>query len=288
MAIIDRFYELYHQRVLELTRSNAAIKLSREEDSRVAVIGEALVDTMKNRVSPEEKKYIRRIEALRKVLNETNEMLEIVDYGAGSKNKLVDAENTQGTVVYRNLGELSRRASKPYFWSLFLFKVIRKMVPLRCLEMGTCLGVSAMYQASAVILNEKGDFTTIEGAPELVRKSKEHFHIAQIDNINIITGRFADVLPQLWGAGNTYDYIFVDGHHTEEATLRYFSDLLRHIDQPALLIFDDISYSKGMKAAWDFIRFHDRVSAAIDLRVIGLCFIENTPSGNRQYKVPLI
>jgi hypothetical protein len=62
----------------------------------------------------------------------------------------------RGKVVTRTVGEVSKGASKPYFWSLLLFKLIRKFRPSICLELGTCLGISASFQAAALKLNGIG------------------------------------------------------------------------------------------------------------------------------------
>ena len=48
--------------------------------------------------------------------------------------------------------------------------------------------------------------------------------------------------------------VFIDGNHSEDATIRYFEESIKYSDQKTILIFDDIHWSSGMEKAWDYIR----------------------------------
>jgi len=67
------------------------------------------------------------------------------------------------------------------------------------------------------------------------------------------------------------DYVFIDGHHNEQATINYFELLLPHLSPGATVVFDDISWSKGMKRSWEKICRHSAVAFAVDLKMLGIC-----------------
>ena len=43
------------------------------------------------------------------------------------------------------------------------------------MELGTCIGISAAYQAAAIKLNEKGKLITLEGSVERTKIANENF-----------------------------------------------------------------------------------------------------------------
>jgi len=51
----------------------------------------------------------------------------------------------QGVNMDTTVGKTCKIASKPYFWSLLLFKLIREFKPSNTIELGTCLGISGAY-----------------------------------------------------------------------------------------------------------------------------------------------
>ena len=244
------------------------------------LLGETLRETFQNDVTPEEKKWIDRIELLREKLNSSGTEISILDYGAGKPGHNSIVGKTYGNnVISKTIGEVCKRTSKSYFWSLILFKLIRKFKPYICLELGTGLGISASYQAAALALNGKGKIITLEGSESLVSIAKQHFYTLGLDNAFIIPGKFQDTLDGVLESNRSFGYVFIDGHHDEKATLRYYQQVLPFLSNDAIMVFDDISWSKGMKRAWKNIIADERVKTSIDLWQMGICVIEhNKPS----------
>lgn len=84
------------------------------------------------------------------------------------------------------------------------------------------------------------------------------------------------------------DYIFIDGHHDEEASLAYFEEILSFLADSALLIFDDINWSEGMRRVWNAIA-HDRcVGVAVSLGPAGLSVVDSSITWHRKFSVPLM
>ncbi|MBL0134564.1 MAG: class I SAM-dependent methyltransferase [Chitinophagaceae bacterium] len=85
-------------------------------------------------------------------------------------------------------------------------------------------------------------------------------------------GNFDNVLPQQLQEMSSPDFVFIDGNHRLEPTLRYFDWLLQNKPQEGVYVFDDIHWSAEMEEAWDSICKHPEVFLTIDLFFIGLVF----------------
>jgi len=81
-------------------------------------------------------------------------------------------------------------------------------------------------------------------------------------------------LPGVIDKLDKVDFVFVDGNHQKEATLRYFEWCLPKVHEDTLLIFDDIYWSDGMKEAWAEIKANPQVTVTVDLFWIGLVFFK--------------
>lgn len=113
----------------------------------------------------EEKKALEQVKQLRKYYKNCDEIIEIQDFGAGNPDdKRTALEMEQGVVETVKISSVYKDCSTPEKWGELLFRLVREFKPQNCLELGTCLGISASYQLSAIQLNKKGKLTTIEGA----------------------------------------------------------------------------------------------------------------------------
>lgn len=247
-----------------------AQRLAQTSDEESALLQRAFQALLNNDFSTEENESIQAVETLRRSLLVSNEKMDMLDFGAGTGTaRRTEAEMSTGRA---NSSTVARAAlsSKSAFWAKLLFKLIREFRPQTCLELGTNMGISAAYQASALKLNGSGKLITLEGAEARARLARKHFEHLGLNNVKVVTGRFQDTLPGLL-KNSVVDYAFIDGHHDESATTQYFSEILAHAPGRALLAFDDISWSDGMKRAWAAVRQHPRVKTSVDLRVLGLC-----------------
>jgi predicted O-methyltransferase YrrM len=100
-----------------------------------------------------------------------------------------------------------------------------------------------------------------------------HFQSLGLSNIKTITARFEEALPLLQKEGVKPDFIFLDGHHTYEATRRYFSFLADWVEDTAIFVLDDIHWSEEMEKAWGAVKQHPKVTLTIDLFFVGLVFM---------------
>ena len=112
----------------------------------------------------------------------------------------------------------------------------------------------------------------MEGCPETAEIAAEVILKAGTTGIRQIVGNFDDKLPAVIEKLERLDFVFVDGNHQKEATLRYFEWCLPKVHDGTLLIFDDIYWSDGMKEAWATIKAHPQVTVTIDMFWVGLVY----------------
>jgi predicted O-methyltransferase YrrM len=199
-----------------------------------------------------------RVKAYRSELEKDTSLVQITDLGAGS---LIDPHKS------RTVAQLARGSAKQPRYGELLHRLVAHFRPANMVELGTSLGVSALYQATG---NENGRLITIEGCPNTAAKAAEYLQNAGTGNIIQHTGPFDDVLPDILSAIGRLDWAFVDGNHRSEPTLRYFEWFLEHAHPGTILVFDDIYWTPDMTQAWENIKAHPKVSVTIDLFQIGI------------------
>jgi predicted O-methyltransferase YrrM len=205
------------------------------------------------------------IENCRKELLKDKRVLLVEDFGAGSRKR----KSNQRTV-----SEIAHSSLKPKRFSQLLFRIVNYYQPREILELGTSLGITSSYLASA---KENSKVYTMEGSPEIAAIARSNFEKLKLENIFILTGNFDETLPRFLASQEKVDFIFIDGNHRLEPTLRYFEMLIQKTNEDSIMIFDDIHWSEEMEMAWKQIQLHPKVSVTIDLFFIGLVFfrVEN-------------
>jgi predicted O-methyltransferase YrrM len=153
----------------------------------------------------------------------------------------------------------------------FLFRLIHQYKPASILELGTSLGLSAIYFGLAA---PDSHIVTIEGCIDSANLARENIEKAGLHNIHVITGNFEEKLSVALEEMPVPDLVFFDGNHKQEPTLAYFNECLKHVHPDTIFIFDDIHWSAGMEAAWNTIQMHPQVKVSIDLYHMGIVFFK--------------
>jgi predicted O-methyltransferase YrrM len=150
---------------------------------------------------------------------------------------------------------------------------VRIIKPNVAVELGTCVGISGAYEAAALKLNGGGQLLTFEGADDAAHIAEDGFRALGLErHTKVIIGRFADTLPGvLQSITEPIAYVFIDGHHEEEATLNYYGTIAPRLARRALIVFDDIRWSEGMTRAWRTVCDDPAVQVAIDCGPVGIC-----------------
>ena len=202
---------------------------------------------------------LKKVIELRKELLRNHKEIQVTDFGVGSR--IFDSNKRVVSKIAATAG-ISKKRGK------LLTKTTNYFQPESILEIGTSLGIATAYMASGA---PQATITTLEGCPATAHIAKENFQKLHLNNIEVIIGEFDQFLNQI-PQDNPYDLIFFDGNHQKEATIRYFNKCLELAHEQSIFIFDDIHWSKGMEAAWEVIKTHEKVSMSVDTYKWGLVF----------------
>lgn len=202
-----------------------------------------------------------QIERLRTEMLNSTAWLEIKDHGASLKDD-----------YQKKLSDVVSSAAKKSKYAKLLYRIIAFYQPQICIELGTNVGLSSLYQALA--LRDDAYLHTIEGSKSLADIAQ--FNIEKLNlqhKVQVHHATFDERFPAILEHVQRFDYIFIDGNHQEEATLKYFEQSLPYCHNNSILIFDDINWSTGMQSAWMRIKEHEQVTTTIDLYFMGIVFL---------------
>ncbi len=202
----------------------------------------------------------RKIDLIRKELLESDKVITVTDFGAGSKifqsNQRKVSEITKYCTIKKKYGKLLYRLAVYY-------------KPKTILEIGTSFGISTAYLALG---NPEAKVVTVEGCSETSKIAQDTFTLANTKNITLVNGQFDEILPLTFFDLQTLGIVYFDGNHTKKATLNYFEQCLPYTINDTLFIFDDIHWSEEMEEAWEEIKRNKNVTLTVDLFQLGLVY----------------
>ena len=203
-----------------------------------------------------------KIEQLRDELKKNDNYIEVVDLGAGSRHFKTSK---------RKISKIARRSVKKEKYGHLLYMLVRYFKANSILELGTSLGISTAYMASA---HKNTHVTTIEGSVAIADVARQNFKKLLLEKqIDLVVANFDDVLLQICEDKKQFDLVFVDGNHREIPTVDYFNTILPFCHNDTVLLFDDIHWSEEMQEAWEYIKNHDDVTFTIDIFEMGIVFL---------------
>ena len=206
------------------------------------------------------------IENLRKKLLKNRSIIEITDFGAGSR---IYKTNQ------REIRQIAKNAEKSPKFGKLLFRLIRHFQPSTIFDLGTSLGITTIYESKAY---EPSKIFTFEGCPATAKLARNNFEELACKNIEIIVGNIDETLPQQLAQIKQLDFAFFDANHRYEPTISYFEQCLKKANEQSVFVFDDIHWSTEMHKAWQVIKNHPEVMISIDLFHVGLVFFrKNQP-----------
>lgn len=215
----------------------------------------------------------KQIEELRIELLKNNETVTIEDFGAGSRVK---------KSPIRTISEIAHSSLKPKKYSQLLFKLVNYFSPSVIVELGTSLGITTAYLASA---NQNSSVVTMEGSTAIASKAKANFKQLSINNIQVVEGNFDNTLNNTLAQLPQIDFAFLDGNHRYEPTIRYFEQVILKSNENTVIVLDDIHWSKEMESAWAYVQQHPSVTLTIDLFTIGLVFFRKEKLAKQHFLI---
>ncbi len=194
------------------------------------------------------------------LINDTRSII-IKDFGAGS-------EKNDGKS--KRISKIALSSLKPAKYAELYFRIIKWQQPANIIEIGTSLGITTSYLASATT----NEVISMEGCPNTLIIAKETFKTLGKNNIKTIEGNFDLEFPKLIESLTTVDWVYFDGNHRKKATLDYFELALKKCNEQSIFIFDDIYWSEEMMEAWEIIKAHPKVVITLDMYFIGIVFFK--------------
>lgn len=202
--------------------------------------------------------------ALQQYARRTREFPAAVDFGAGSR----------WALGRRSLASIARKTAIPERRGRILYNTVRWIQPSRILELGTGLGISALYMALAA---PNARILTLEGHPDLASWAQKTFDSLGIRNVEVVQASFEEGLPDALDDLGGVDFAWIDGDHQYQPTIRNTDVILSKSKPPTVLGFDDIRWSGEMTAAWYQVCSNPYLRLNMDFFNMGLCFCINYP-----------
>jgi predicted O-methyltransferase YrrM len=245
------------------------VAAGRDPTSRA--LARALGRVVLERLRPDEREWVARVEARRRELAASPTAVR-PDFGADSRTVPVE---TLGGGEPIPIGGIAVLLAIPQWWGEFLLRIVWELAPRRCLELGTAVGISTAYQAAALELNGSGTLTTLEGAKAWATVAEEGLSTLGLSGRTTVeVGPIDETLTETLARIGPIDFAYLDADHSEEATVRHFEMVLPHIAPGGVAVLDDISFSRDMWRAWTAIRRHDRVSTSLALGRMGMVTVD--------------
>lgn len=202
---------------------------------------------------------LSRIEAFRDRLQLDHSEFEFNEAGAGRKGKILTS---------RRVSEIARHSLLHPSWAARLYRLARHSGAKRILELGTSLGVTTQYLASA---GNEAQVITVEADAGSSEIAKRGFENNGFTNIALRNQTFSEFFERA-ESGEKFDLIYLDGDHRGENTLRYVRSLLELLPPKGILVMDDIHWSPEMSSAWAEVSSLPDFAFSLDLWKQGWLF----------------
>ncbi len=206
-------------------------------------------------------------EQLRLQLLQNNNDISVIDFGTG--------QNRMSTIA-----NIASKSTKPSRQAQLLFKLIQYTNSKNIIELGTNLGLTTCYLAA---VNSQNKVVSLEGNEAYVELAKKNAALLKLNNIKFVLGDFNQTLAQVLSTNTAFDFAFIDGNHTYDATMEYYHLLKKH--HVRVLVFDDIYWSSGMTKAWKEITKKSEYCICIDLYCVGIVIFKEEKNYSEFYKL---
>ena len=202
---------------------------------------------------------LEKIFATHNKLIKSKELITYDEIGAGSRYKPSGRQA---------IGKVVKRSSVNKKYGKLLYDLICYFKSEDVLELGTSVGISTAYMAqqSKKIISIEG----IKAKAEIAQKIATQLN----QPTEFIIGDFDQVLESVLKSYEKLDFVFFDGNHRKESTLKYFKLCLEKVHNETIFVFDDIHWSVEMEEAWNEIKKNEKIKVSVDLFQMGLIFFK--------------
>ncbi len=219
-------------------------------------IAQAFLKTLNYENTPDENQLFKKLNQFRSDLFADNRKISFEEIGSTSE---------------MTVSEVVGRAASPEIWAQFFYRLSQTSKIKNILEIGTNLGVSGQYFIKALEGKKNTKFITLEGVKGLCEIASTRFDILSDQNhFEVVHGLYDKSLQYIVKSNIYFDLVFIDGNHRYESTLKYFELLKNNLSNSALVIFDDIHWSSGMRKAWQEICAQKGIVFSINFFKLGI------------------
>jgi len=234
----------------------ARARLRGEGDPRAAALADAADAIRGLGVPPEEAGWAERIEAARRALAGTALETEAFSWGL------------------------------PEPWGRFLLRLARRPGSASCVELGTGVGISAAYISAGLELAGGGRLITVERREQRGRAARDLLAGLGLTRAEVRVGDLRDVLDGVLDEAGPVDLVFVDSFKNAEHVAWCLERLEGRLGSEALVIVDDIHWSRRLASMWRRLRRDSRWALSADLWRLGALAEARPEAPARAYDPP--
>ena len=201
---------------------------------------------------------------IQKLHRELRNDLNLIPAGTLGEQSSADQSENRTVRSFVRVSSVSRKQGA------LLYRISQWIKPEIIIELGTGLGVSAMYLASGAPLCP---MHTIEGNPDRADFAVRVIKRCGLEGVKVHYGdldqKLNDIIPDIKGRF----VAFVDANHRYDPTISYVRRLITTVGEEAVIIMDDIYWSRGMNLAWQEVISWPEVRVSIDLYHMGILLL---------------
>lgn len=265
--LYNKFLKFKHFLYSKLRQAKSIQQLNQQGVEGIQ-IAKAFIHTLKGKKNPEEHHLFDTLNQFRLDLYADHRKISFEEIGS-------TAEMT--------VAEVAQRAASPEVWTQFFYHLSKSKKIHNILEIGTNLGVSGQYFIKALEGKKQAKFTTLEGVKGLCEIASQRFiTLSDVNRFEVLHGLYDKTLLNILNKKDRFDLVFIDGNHQYESTLKYFELLKNKVSSPALIIFDDINWSSGMRRAWQEICAQKGIVLSVNFFKLGLIVFDANQTGVSQ------
>lgn len=198
--------------------------------------------------------FLAAMKLLRNTLSADNTLVEVADFGAGSR-KLGST---------RSVRSIYKTASSKGVYATLLYQLSSHYRPRNVLELGTSLGLGTIHLAAGA-----KQVVSVEACAHTLAIAQQNIASLQLENITLVHATF-DAFFDENTEGTKFDLVYIDGHHDGEALQKYMRKLRRFTDDNTIFVLDDIRWSDGMFSAWKTLAASGEFHLSMDLFRMGI------------------
>lgn len=172
----------------------------------------------------------------------------------------------------RSISSFVKKASVRPGYGALLFRMARWFEPDAVVELGSGLGISTAYLRAGA---PEVPFHAVEGGKIRSLMARQVIYRSKLNEVEIHTGDIGQLLPGILNGIPARFLAFVDGNHHYEPTMKYLDLLLQARGEEAVIVMDDIYWSKGMQKAWREIIARPEVRVSVDLFHMGILLLRS-------------